>query len=175
MLLGQVSSLLNDIRGLVVEAANTGAMSNDQIEANQLQVDSSLEAINRIAQTTTFQGRRLLDGSLDFNTTANTVPTIRDLQIDQANLGSAGQVAVEVDISAAATVAESQQHRRLHCSQHGVRSISRSAPASRSKTTPPVHSCESTRWPLASDSGVDVDFVQGAVRRTSPTTVRPSR
>ena len=71
--LGQVSSLLNDIRGLVVEAANEGALSTEQIEANQLQVDSSLEAINRIAQTTTFQGRRLLDGSLDFNTTANTV------------------------------------------------------------------------------------------------------
>lgn len=104
--LGQVSSLLNDIRGLVVEAANVGAMSSEQIEANQLQVDSSLEAINRIAQTTTFQGRRLLDGSLAFNTTAHTVPTIRDVQIDQANLGAVGQVAVEVNISSAATVAE---------------------------------------------------------------------
>jgi len=104
--LGQVSGLLNDIRGLVVEAANEGALSSEQIEANQLQVDSSLEAINRIAQTTTFQGRRLLDGSLDFNTNSNTVSTIRDVQIDQANLGSAGQVAVEVDINTAATVAE---------------------------------------------------------------------
>ena len=104
--LGQVSSLLNDIRGLVVEAANVGTLSTEQIEANQLQVDSSLEAINRIAQTTTFQGRRLLDGSLAFNTTINTVPSVSDVQIDQANLGAAGQIAVEVQISAAATVAE---------------------------------------------------------------------
>jgi flagellin len=103
--LGQVSSLLNDVRGLVVEAANVGTLSTEQIEANQLQVDSSLEAINRIAQTTTFQGRRLLDGSLAFNTTINTVPSVRDVQIDQANLGAAGQIAVEVQISAAATVA----------------------------------------------------------------------
>src|SRR6185436_11602476 len=66
--LGQVSSLLNDIRGLVSEAANTGALSDEQISANQLQVDSSLEAIDRIAQTTSFQGRRLLDGNLDFIT-----------------------------------------------------------------------------------------------------------
>ncbi|RIK79051.1 MAG: hypothetical protein DCC68_13890 [Planctomycetota bacterium] len=66
--LGQVSALLNDIRGLVSEAANTGALSDEQIAANQLQVDSSLEAIDRIAQTTSFQGRRLLDGSLDFIT-----------------------------------------------------------------------------------------------------------
>ena len=68
--LGQVSALLNDIRGLVSEAANTGALSNEQIAANQLQVDSSLEAIDRIAQTTSFQGRRLLDGSLDFLTSS---------------------------------------------------------------------------------------------------------
>src|SRR6266576_155862 len=68
--LGQVSGLLNDIRGLVSEAANTGALSEDQIRANQLQVDSSLEAIDRISQTTSFQGRRLLDGSLDFLTTS---------------------------------------------------------------------------------------------------------
>ncbi len=68
--LGQVSSLLNDIRGLVSEAANTGALSEEQIDANQLQVDASLESIDRIARVTSFQGRRLLDGSLDFQRTA---------------------------------------------------------------------------------------------------------
>lgn len=103
--LGQVSSLLNDIRGLVTEAANQGALSDDQIAANQLQIDSSLEAINRIAQTTTFQGRRLLDGSLDFVTDSASVASIQDLQIDQANLGATGSIAVDVDIAAAATQA----------------------------------------------------------------------
>lgn len=68
--LSQVSSLLNDIRGLISEAANTGALSVDQISANQLQVDSSLDSIDRIARVTSFQGRRLLDGSLDFTTTS---------------------------------------------------------------------------------------------------------
>jgi len=103
--LGQVSSLLNDIRGLVTEAANKGALSDDQIAANQLQVDSALEAINRIAQTTSFQGRKLLDGTLDFITTAGQVSTIEDLQIDQASLGSTGQIDVNVEIDAAATQA----------------------------------------------------------------------
>ena len=100
--LGQVSSLLNDIRGLVVEAANSGAMSDDEIAANQLQVDSSLEAINRIAQTTTFQGRKLLDGSMDFVSTVNSVNTVVDSRIDQANLGATGSVDVDVNITAAA-------------------------------------------------------------------------
>ncbi len=100
--LGQVSSLLNDIRGLVTEAANTGAMSDDQISANQLQVDSSLSALNRIAQSTSFQGRRLLDGSLDFLSTAGTIATIEDIRIDQASLGTSGNIAVDVDITTAA-------------------------------------------------------------------------
>ncbi len=104
--LGQVSSLLNDIRGLVVEAANSGALSDEEIAANQLQIDSSLEAINRIAQTTTFQGRKLLDGSLDFVSTAGGVSSVRDANIDQANLGASGQIDVEVVISQAAEQAE---------------------------------------------------------------------
>ncbi len=105
--LGQVSSLLNDIRGLTTEAANTGALSDAQIAANQLQLDSSLQALNRIAQTTTFQGRRLLDGSLDFLTTAGTgFNTVSSLKIDQANLGATGQVNVAVNISSAATKAQ---------------------------------------------------------------------
>lgn len=105
--LGQVSSLLNDIRGLVTEAANNGALSDSEIAANQLQVDSSLEAINRIAQTTTFQGRKLLDGSLDFLSTAGTnFSKLSDLKINQANLGASGSVSVSVNVATAATKAE---------------------------------------------------------------------
>lgn len=104
--LSQISNLLNDIRGLVVEAANTGVLSSEQIAANQLQVDSSLEALDRIAQVTTFQGRKLLDGSLDFQVayTAGGA-TVLDLNIDQANLGTAGSVDVDITISTAATQA----------------------------------------------------------------------
>ena len=94
--LGQVSSLLNDVRGLVSEAANTGAMSSEQIAANQLQVDSSLEAIDRIAQVTQFQGKRLLDGSLDFITEDVDAADITALQIDQANFGTQSSIAVTV-------------------------------------------------------------------------------
>ncbi len=105
--LAEVSSLLNDIRGLVTESANSGALSQDQLDANQLQIDSSLEAINRIAQTTTFQGNNLLDGSLDFTTTAGTnFAQISDLSIDQANLGATGSVSLAVSVDTAATQAQ---------------------------------------------------------------------
>lgn len=100
--LGQVGSLLNDVRGLVAEAANGGALSDEEVAANQLQIDSSLEAINRIAQTTTFQGRKLLDGSLDYNSTASSVSSLEDVDISKAKLGTASSIDVSVDIQSAA-------------------------------------------------------------------------
>jgi flagellin-like hook-associated protein FlgL len=104
--LGQVSQLLNDIRGLVSEAANKGALSAEQIEANQLQIDSSLEAIDRIAKVTQFQGQRLLDGSFDFITSGVDSSKITSLQIDQANFGSLSKIDVNVDIVSQASKAK---------------------------------------------------------------------
>jgi len=101
--LGQVSALLNDIRGLVSEAANSGALSLEQIAANQLQIDSSLEAIDRIAQITSFQGRKLLDGSLDFLAEGVDNTKIQDLKIDLANFGTQSSINVAVDIVTQAT------------------------------------------------------------------------
>ena len=107
--LGQVSSLLNDIRGLITESANSGAVSEAQIAANQSQLDSSLEALNRIAQTTEFQGRKLLNGSLDFTTSAGSnFSNLTNLNIDQANLGTTGSIAVAVEVTTAATQAQVQ-------------------------------------------------------------------
>jgi len=104
--LAQVNNLLNDIRGLVVEASSRGGLSDDEISANQLQIDSSLEAINRIAQTTTFQGRKLLDGSLDFTTAGGAnISKISALNVQKANLGTSGSVGVDVVIESAATQA----------------------------------------------------------------------
>jgi flagellin len=103
--LGQISLLLHDIRGLVEEAANAGAMSDEQIAANQLQIDAALQAINRVAQTTKFQGNGLLDGTLDFITNSATIPDIKDLKINQATIGSTGQLDVNVEILTAATQA----------------------------------------------------------------------
>ena len=86
--LAEVGNLLIEIRALVSEAANEGAMSAEQIAANQLQVDSSLAAIDRIAQVTQFQGNRLLDGSLDFVTENVNSAMLDDVQVHQATFGN---------------------------------------------------------------------------------------
>jgi flagellin len=96
--LGQVSTLLNSIQALVTQSANTGALSASQLQANQLQVDSSLEAIDRIAQTTSFQGQKLLDGNLDFITTGVDTSKVQGLQINQANFGTQTAIGAQVNV-----------------------------------------------------------------------------
>lgn len=114
--LGQVSSLLNDIRSLVTEAANTGALSVEQIQANQLQIDSSLESIDRIARVTSFQGRRLLDGSLDFlvsspGATLTTASAQVGALTDANAFGLAGEVS---SVNAARTVSGGSANTELN-------------------------------------------------------------
>src|SRR5215216_4677959 len=86
--LSEVASLLLNIKDLVVEAANTGALSPEEIKANQLQVDSAVESITRISNTTTFAGLHLLDGSLDYLTSGVSNTNIKSLNITQANFGT---------------------------------------------------------------------------------------
>ncbi len=160
--LGQVSSLLNDIRGLVVEAANAGALSDDEIAANQLQVDSSLQAINRIAQTTTFQGRKLLDGSLDFNTTSGQNFTkINDLRINQANLGTVGSVSLEVKVTAAATRARVNVTNIPAAGENGTGEITltNATPATQASAT--VASASGATFDVAVKAGTALDGTKG--------------
>ncbi|TWU55318.1 flagellin N-terminal helical domain-containing protein [Rubripirellula reticaptiva] len=168
--LGQVSNLLNDIRGLVVEAASDGALASDEIAANQLQLDSSLEAINRIAQTTTFQGRKLLDGSLDF-VTQNGVGSsnLKQLSIDQASLGSNSSIDVDINVQAAATKAE--------LSVSGFSAAVTAAPASATITfNTPVHDAGSSEaFTLTQDTaddaanGLTFTVVEATGHGSSPT------
>jgi flagellin-like hook-associated protein FlgL len=96
--LNEVTNLLNDIRGLVTEAANTGAMSAEMIAANQLQVDASLDAIDRIASQTTFMGLKLLDGTLDFDLTGVNRNDLQDLSVHQVTFGS-DKTPVDVNVT----------------------------------------------------------------------------
>src|SRR5204863_6212896 len=66
--LGEVSGLLLEVQSLTNQAANSGALSPDEIKANQLQVDAILQSIDRISNTTQFNNVKLLNGSLDYTT-----------------------------------------------------------------------------------------------------------
>jgi flagellin len=104
--LSEVSSLLLNIKSLIVQSANTGAESSSEIAANQLQVDSAVQSITRIADSTTFAGQHLIDGSLDYVTSGVNTSQIKSLNIAQANLGTQGTVPVEVKVITSARPAE---------------------------------------------------------------------
>jgi flagellin len=106
--LTEVDSLLQDINGLVVQSANSGAQSPQELQANQLQIDSDVQSITRISGTTSFAGLNLLDGSLDYITSGVTTSAISALTISQANLGTQTTMPVDVNVIASAKLADLQ-------------------------------------------------------------------
>ncbi len=83
--LQEVSSLLLEVQSLVTETANDAGLSSEEKEANQLQIDSILQTIDRIASSTSFQGTKLLNGTFDF-TVSGQATTVADFQINGAKL-----------------------------------------------------------------------------------------
>lgn len=63
--LTEVHSILTAMRDLAVHAANEGANDASQIAADQAQIQSSIDTINRIAANTQFGTKYLLNGSGD--------------------------------------------------------------------------------------------------------------
>jgi flagellin len=104
--LQEVASLLLNVKDLIVEAANSGALSPDEIRANQLQVDSAIESITRISNTTTFAGLHLIDGSLDYVTSGVDTTAIKAMHVQQANFGTNANIPVQVDVLTSARTAE---------------------------------------------------------------------
>ena len=105
--LGEVTNLLNQVRGLVQEGLNKGALSQDEIEANQLQIDTALSAINRISANTSFAGDKLIDGSKAFRTQASATDAAKlsDYQVNEAVFGTSSTITLDATVVTAATQA----------------------------------------------------------------------
>ncbi|HET6249572.1 MAG TPA: flagellin [Tepidisphaeraceae bacterium] len=103
--LNEVSNLLDSIKSLVVASANTGALSSAEIAANQLQVDSAVQSITRIANTTTFDGQNLINGSLDYITSGVSTSAISSVQISQASFGGNPTIPVQLNVITSAQTA----------------------------------------------------------------------
>lgn len=96
--LDELAHLLTDIQSKIVEAANKGAMSEDEIKANQLQVDSAINSITRIANSTTFAGRQLLNGSLDYITSNVNNSVITALNINGVQFGTQPFIPININV-----------------------------------------------------------------------------
>jgi flagellin len=104
--LSEISNLLIDIQALIVEAANTGGFSQEEIEANQLQIDSAIDSITRISNSTTFAGLKLLNGNLEYITSGVDPAVINDVKISSVNWGTAKTIPMTVEVIASAETAQ---------------------------------------------------------------------
>ncbi len=71
--LAEVATCSTPSRGWSSRRPTPAALSQEEIEANQLQIDSAIESITRISNTASFAGLQLLNGSLEYLTSG--VPT----------------------------------------------------------------------------------------------------
>lgn len=103
----EVSNLLTEVESLVDQTANDAGLSAEEKKANQLQIDSILQTIDRIANSTAFQGEKLLNGNLDYtlSTGASFSDDISDVNINAANFPDDGKMTLTAEVTQSAQTA----------------------------------------------------------------------
>lgn len=102
--LGEIGNLLSEIETLAAQSTSSGGLSAAEISANQAQIDNAIDAINRIVQTTTFNGKRLLDGQQGIRSTASSPTLVTDVKLFSRPTSNSSQ-SFAVNVEAAGTVA----------------------------------------------------------------------
>jgi flagellin len=81
-------------------------LSDEEVRANQLQIDSILSSLDRIANTTTFAGKKLLDGSEAYLTSNNAASAIPSIQLFSVRIPENGTRNVRVEVAQSAQAAQ---------------------------------------------------------------------
>lgn len=104
--LNETSALLLELQALVISTANQSGITDEEVYANQLAIDSILTSVDRIGQTTTFGNRKLLDGSLAYLTSGVPPASVASLALFSARISEGGTQAVTVRVTQSARPAE---------------------------------------------------------------------
>ncbi len=83
--LQEVSALLLELENLVDRTANEAGLTGEEVTANQLQIDSILQSIDRLAEATAFGDKKLLNGTLAFTTSGVNVTEATGAAVDHLN------------------------------------------------------------------------------------------
>ncbi len=86
--IAEASDLLSDIQSSLIFVQNTGGISADQIAAEQGVVDQNIAALDRIAATTRFAGRTLINGTNAFQLTGTIPSSLIDINVRQINFAT---------------------------------------------------------------------------------------
>jgi flagellin len=101
--LNEINSLLTQARSLALDSANAGVNDTNTFQANQAQLSNILSTIDKIANSTQFNGKNLLDGTGGSGTLSTT-------QAGAAFAGSAvaalGSTSYTINVTTAAAKAQ---------------------------------------------------------------------
>jgi flagellin len=105
--LQEISKMLLELQSLVGSTANDAGVSAEEKEANQLQIDSILQTIDRVANSTSFNGMKLLNGNFDYTTSSVSATLIDDVSIQSARISdtSGSYITVTIDVTQSAQTA----------------------------------------------------------------------
>ncbi|MCH8825001.1 MAG: flagellin [Planctomycetes bacterium] len=94
--LQEISNLLVDLQSLVGQSANEAGISKEEKDANQLQINSILQTIDRLAGSASFQGIKLLNGNFDYTTSGVNASLLSDVSINSVKLAKDANLTVSV-------------------------------------------------------------------------------
>lgn len=107
--LDEVQTLLRNTRALAVHSANTAVVDATTLEANQTQIRSTIQSINRIAEATQFGNKKLLDGTSGALANVTAVNYVSSIYMGGTFAGESVQ-------SGAITIARTTQGQRAQVS-----------------------------------------------------------
>jgi len=93
--MAQVSRLLRDVRANVIAVAG-GGLSDAEVNAKQIEINAALEALDRIGASTSFGGRKLLDGSGGYHVSGVNSAQVTDIEVFQNAGGGSQTPSIEV-------------------------------------------------------------------------------
>jgi len=96
--LQEINNLLVELQSLVGSSANDAGVSAEEKDANQLQIDSILQTIDRVANSTSFNGTKLLNGNFDYTTSGVDTSLIDEVSIQSARLSDAADASIGVTV-----------------------------------------------------------------------------
>lgn len=102
--MSQISSLLGTIQTKTLASAGSTVTSEERA-AYQAEIDEAVESIDRLVNTTTFNGIRLLDGGLGYTTSGVDVAKLADVKVHSADTNS-GSIDLAVSVTGAAEKGE---------------------------------------------------------------------
>lgn len=99
--LDEASKLLRDARSLSIASSNSATLSDSQRQANQNQLNSIINSITRIAQTTSYGTRKILDGSAGTVAASTSSANVSSMAFSGVFGGSAvtGNSAVTISVT----------------------------------------------------------------------------